>query len=79
MLKASDTKDVLSSLLNSACLDICAELAGFTTFEALVALGAAGTSLSGNALGLSSNAFGGPLGVPAALLPGNVQNDSRCY
>ena len=26
--------------------------------------------MSGNLLGLSSNAFGGPLGVPAAFLPG---------
>ena len=71
VIKSTDTKDVLGSFLNSVCLDICAELAGFTTFEALVALGAAGSSVSGNALGLSSNAFGGPLGVPAALAPGN--------
>ena len=71
VLKASDSRDVLSSFLNTACLNICADLAGFSTFEALVALGAAGSSVSGNILGLSSNAFGGPLGVPAALAPGN--------
>ena len=71
ILKATDSKDVLSSFLNTACLDICADLAGFSTFEALVALGAAGSSVSGNVLGLSSNAFGGPLGIPAALAPGN--------
>ena len=71
VLKATDSKDVFSSFLNTACLNICADLAGFSTFETLAALGAAGSSLSGNALGLSGNAFGGPLGIPAALAPGN--------
>ena len=70
VLKATDSRDVLGSFLNEACLNICADLAGFSTFEALVALGAAGGSVSGNLLGFSSNAFGGPLGVPAAFLPG---------
>ena len=71
VLKATDSKDVLETFLNTACLNICAELAGFSTFEALVALGATASSVSGNALGLTSNAFGGPLGIPAALAPSN--------
>jgi len=70
VLTASDTSDVLYTFLDDVCLDICSDLAGFTTFEALLALSAAGSSLGGNVLGLSGNAFGGPLGVPASLLPG---------
>jgi hypothetical protein len=74
ILKATDNKEVLAKFLTEACLDICSSLAGFSTFETVVALGAMGSSLSTNALGLSGNAFGGPLGVPAALLPGIIEH-----
>ena len=70
ILKPTDESGDLYDFFNTACLDICAELAGFGTFDALVAVGAVSGSLSLNALGLSSNTFGGSLGVPAALLPG---------
>ena len=72
ILKSTDTRATLSTFLNEECLKICADLAGFSTFEALVALGAVGSSFGGNFLGLSSNAFGGRLGVPTALLPGKI-------
>ena len=73
-LTPKDNKEVLQNGLNKACLDICAELSGYSTFETLVAIGAVGSSVSVNALGLSTNAFGGPFGVPAALIPGTIEH-----
>ena len=72
-ITANDPSNILYDHINVVCLDICAELAGFGDFATLVALSAAAGVLPvTNAFGLFSTQFGGPLGVPAVLLPGNL-------
>ena len=72
-ITSTDGSDVLYDHIDNVCLDICAELAGFGDFATLVAAAAtAGILPVTNIFGLfSSSSFGGPAGVPAALLPGN--------
>ena len=70
-ITASDQSSVVNAHINSVCLDICAELAGFGDFATLVALtGTYGVLSFSNVFGLINNPFGTSLGVPAPLIPG---------
>ena len=57
--------------MNSICLDVCAELAGFADFATLAGVSGSLGALSSNAFGLANTPFGTALGVPAALIPSN--------
>ena len=71
-LTSNDGSSKLYEHINSVCLDICAELAGFGDFATLVTIAAASGILPvSNAFGLFGTSFGSPAGVPAALLPGS--------
>ena len=69
-IKSSDQGSALYDYINTACLDVCAELAIGADFATLAALSGAGGALTTNLFGLLSNPFGTELGVPVSLLPG---------
>ena len=70
-LKDGDPSSKLSNSMNSICLDVCAELAGFADFATLAGISGSLGALSSNAFGLANTPFGTALGVPAALIPSN--------
>ena len=69
-LSSTDQSSVLYNHINTACLDVCAELAFGVDFATLVTLSTVGGALSSNLFGLLSNPFGTEFGVPLSFIPG---------
>ena len=69
-LSSTDQSSVLYNQINTACLDVCAELALGLDFATLVTLSTVGGALSTNLFGLLRNPFGTEFGVPLSFIPG---------